>query len=111
MEHFFNHLIQRHVVPVLLLPAVISGFSCFAILQLPAAFEAPSTPDRIVAVVFSLIGIFGTLGTCLFFRAIRRKQPDWRVFELGRTAWLVLIGAAWLAGVGCGVLMLYETSR
>ncbi|MGP8197927.1 MAG: hypothetical protein ACLQU4_00310 [Limisphaerales bacterium] len=111
MEHFLNHLIQRHVMPLLLIPVVMSSFSCFAILQLPEVFRSSSTPDQVVAVVFSLIGIFGTFGTYKFFRVIRHKAPTWRVFELGRTAWLVLIGMAWFAGLGCGVLMLYETSR
>ena len=111
MEHLLNHLIQRHVVPLLLLPVVMSGFFCLAILQLPETFRSPSTPDRIIAVVFSLFGIVGTVGTFIFLRVIRRKAQNWRVFELGRTAWLVLISVAWLAGVACGVLMLYEISR
>jgi hypothetical protein len=89
----------------------MSGFSCFAIIGLPEVFRSSSTPDKVMAVVFSLIGILGTFGSYKFFRIVRHKAPNWRVFDLGRTAWLVLIGVAWFAGVGCGVLMLYETSR
>ncbi len=88
----------------------MSGFLCFAILKLPEAFRSSSTQDQVLLVAFSLIGILGTFGTYQFFRVIRRKASDWTVFALGRTAWLVLIGFAWLAGAGCGVLMLYETS-
>jgi hypothetical protein len=111
MEHLFNHLIQRHLVPLLLLPVVLSGFGCFGILLLPEAFRGSSTGDRIIAVVFSLIGIFGTVATLILVRAIRRRPTSWRVFELGRTAWTVLVTLAWLAGVACGFIMLHDISR
>jgi hypothetical protein len=111
MEHLFNHLIQRHLVPVLLLPVVLSGLCCFGILLLPEAFRGSSTDDRIIAVICSLIGIFGTVATLILLRAIRRRPTSWRVFELGRTAWTVLVSIAWLAGVACGFIMLHGISR
>jgi len=109
MEHLFNHLVQRHVVPLLLLPVVLSGLGCFEVLLLPEAFRA-STGDRIIAVVFSLIGIFGTIATFILIRAIRRQESSWQVLELGRTAWTALVSLAWLSGVGCGCMMLHDIS-
>ena len=109
MKHLLNHLIHRHVLPLLLLPIAVSGCFCFAVFTLPEAFRSTSTEDRFVAVVFSLLGIFGTAVTITFLRAMRRLSPEWRVFELGRTGWIVLISIAWLAGVGCGIVILYES--
>ena len=109
MEHLFIHLIHRHVLPLLLLPIAASGCFCFAVFGLPEAFRSTSSGDRVVMVVFSLLGILGTVATFLILRLIHRRDREWRVFELGRTAWSVLISIAWLAGVGCGIVMLYET--
>ena len=111
MERLFNHLIQRHLVPLLLLPVVLSGLSCFGIFLLPEAFRGSSTGNRIIAVIFSLIGIFGTVATLILLRVIRRRPTSWRVFELGRTAWTILVTLAWLAGVACGFIMLHDISR
>src|SRR5881409_1139667 len=110
MERLFNHLIQRHLVPVLLLPVVFSGLGCFAVFLLPEVFRSSSTPDRVLAVVFSLIGIFGTIATFILLRVIHRQASSWRVFDLGRTAWTILVSLAWLVGVGCGCIMMYELS-
>jgi hypothetical protein len=115
MKHLLNHLIQRHVIPLLLLPVVFSGFACFAayglLHDLRTSSTAASMGDLIILAVVSLLGIIGTLCTSVFFRVIRSQPVTWQIFELGRTAWSVLIISAWLAGVACGVLMIYETSR
>jgi len=111
MKHLFNHLIQRHVIPLLLLPVVCSGFACFTIYGLLHELHTSSRTDLIFLAIISLLGIIGTLCTSVFLRVVRSQPATWQVFELGRTAWSVLIIAAWLAGVACGVLMIYETSR
>ncbi len=111
MEPLFNHLLQRHVIPVLLLPVVLSGLGCVTVLLLPSTFRSSSTPDRLLVGIISLLGILGTIATFLLLRAIRRRDVSWRVFELGKTAWSVLISLAWLGGVACGFLMLHEVAR
>ena len=111
MKHLLNHLIQRHVIPLLLLPVVLSGFSCFAIYGLLHELRTSSSTDLIILGIISLLGIIGTLCSSVFLRVVRSQPVAWQVFELGRTAWSVLIVVAWLAGVACGVLMIYETSR
>jgi hypothetical protein len=111
MKHLLDHLIQRHVIPLMLLPVVMSGFSCFAIYGLLHELHTSSATDLIILAVISLVGIIGTLCTSLFLRFVRSQALTWQVFELGRTAWSVLIVIAWLAGVACGLLMIYETSR
>ena len=110
MKRLINNLLLHHLLPLLLLPVAMSGCFCFAILRLPEALRSNYTPDRVIAVIFSSFGILGTIATVIFLRAIRRRTSTWRVFELGRTAWIVLIGFAWIAGLACGVVMLYETS-
>jgi len=110
MKHLLNHLIQRHVIPLLLLPVVLSGFSCFAIYGLPQALRSASTTDAIILVIISLLGVIGTFCTSVFFRVVRSQPATWQVFELGRTAWAVLIAVAWFAGVACGVLMIYVSA-
>jgi hypothetical protein len=110
MNHLLNHLIQRHVIPLMLLPVVLSGFSCFAIYGLLHELRTSSATDLIILAVISLIGVVGTLCTSIFLRFVRSQPVTWQVFELGRTAWSALIIVAWLAGVACGVLMIYETS-
>src|ERR1700678_3231800 len=111
MKHLLSHLIHRHILPILLLPIVVSGIFCVCIFELPAMFRSPSTPDRVISVVFSSLGILGTIATYLVFRVVRRRDQTWRVFELGRTAWTVLISVAWLCGVACGILIFYESLR
>jgi hypothetical protein len=103
-----NHLIQQHVIPWLLLPVVMSGLACFAVFGLPDAFHSSSNSDVVGLTVASLLGILGSSGTFALLCTIRRKAPDWTVFELGRTAWLTLIILAWFAGLGCGGWMLHE---
>lgn len=111
MEHLLNHLIQRHLIPLLLIPVVLSGLACFAIAGLPEAFRGSSMSDIVILIIISLLGLVGSAGTFVLLRVIKKKAPDWRVFELGRTAWITLIALAWFAGVGCGLLMLHEISR
>ncbi len=111
MKHLLNHLIQRHVIPLLLLSVVLSGFSCFAIYGFLHELRTSSTTDLIILATISLVGVIGTVCTSVFLRFVRSQPLTWQVFELGRTAWSVLITAAWLAGVACGVLMIFETSR
>jgi hypothetical protein len=111
MKHLLNHLIQRHVIPVLLLPVVASGMLCFSIFGLPQAVRSSATGDEIILAAMSLLGVVGTVGTAVLVHVIRSQPAAWQVFELGRTAWSVLVTVAWLAGVACGVLMTYEISR
>lgn len=111
MKHLLNHLIQRHLIPLLLLPVVLSGFSCFAIYGLLHELRNSSATDLIILAIISSLGIIGTFCTLGFLRVVRSQPATWQVFELGRTAWSVLITVAWIAGVACGVLMIYETSR
>src|SRR4051794_17308695 len=109
MKHLLNHLIQRHLIPLLLLPVVLSGFACFAIYGLLHELHTSSTKDLIFLAIISLLGLIGTLCTSVFFRSVRSQHTNWRLFELGRTTWSVLILFAWLAGLACGILMIYET--
>ena len=111
MKHLLNHLIQRHLIPLLLLPVVLSGFACFTIFGLVHELHTSSTTDLILLAVVSLLGIIGTFCTSIFLRVVRSQPPTWQIFQLGRTAWSVLITAAWLGGAACGLLMIYETSR
>ena len=111
MKHLLNHLIQRHLIPLLLLPVVLSGLACFALFGLVHELRTSSTTDLIILGVISLLGVIGTLCTTVFFRVVRSQPATWQVFELGRTAWSVLIVSAWLAGVACGVVMIYEITR
>jgi hypothetical protein len=110
-DHFLNHLAQRHLVPLLLLPVVMSGFCLFTVFGLPTAFRSSSTTDQILCLVFSMAGICGTAATLYFVRSITKRPASWRLFDLGRTAWLVLMVIAWGAGLGCGVLMLNAAAR
>jgi hypothetical protein len=109
VKQLLDHFIQGHVIPLLLIPVVLSGMSCFSIVGLPQALRSSSKTDVILLAALSLLGMIGTVGTWLFLRGVRSRPPTWRVFELGRTAWSVLIAAAWLAGVVCGLVMIYET--
>jgi hypothetical protein len=111
MKYLLDHLIQRHVIPLLLIPVVLSGLSCFAIFGLPEALRSSSTRDAIILAAISLFGIIGTICTSVFLRVIRSRPPTWKLFELGRTAWSILVTVAWLAGAGCGVLMIYDISQ
>jgi hypothetical protein len=106
-----NHLLHRHVIPFLLLPVVMSGFACFAVFGLPDAIHMSSNSDVLGLIVISAGGILGSIGTMFVLCVIRKKEPYWRLFELGRTAWLTLITLAWIAGLGCGLLMVQEISR
>ena len=106
MKHLFDHFIQGHVIPLLLIPVVLSGLSCFAIFGLPQALRSSSRTDAIILIVISLLGIIGTIGTWVFLRAVRSRPHTWQVFNLGRTAWSFLISVTWLAGVLCGVLIM-----
>jgi len=108
MERLLNHLMQGCIVPLLLLPVVLSGLSCVALVQLPEALHSAPRSDQFIAVAFSLFGIIGTLGTIVFVRIVRRKAPNWQFFGLGRTVWIVLINLAWFAGLVAGGLKLYE---
>ena len=109
MERLGNRVVHGRLLPLLLLPVAISGFFCFTVFALPEAFRSTSRGDRVVAIVFSLIGIIGTFTTFMFLRAIRRRPPGWRVFDLGPTAWTVLVSTAWLMGIACGLFLIYET--
>jgi hypothetical protein len=111
LKHLSNHLLQRHVIPYLLIPVVMSGFACFAIFGLPDAIGMSSNSDVLGLVIISAGGILGSIGTMFVVCVIRKKEPHWRVFELGRTAWLTLIILAWVAGLGCGLLMVHAISR
>lgn len=106
MKHLLNHLIQRHVIPLLLIPVVLSSFFCFAIYGFLHEFRTSSTGELIFMAILSLLGVIGTFCTLVLFRVVRSQPAAWQIFELGRTAWLVLITVAWLVGVACGVLML-----
>ncbi len=108
MKHLLNHLIQRHVIPLLLLPVVFSGFACFAIFGLLHELHTSSTTDLIILTAISLLGLIGTFCTSIFLRIVRSQPTTWQAFELGRTAWSVLIIVAWITGAACGVLMIYE---
>lgn len=110
MEFFFKHLLHRRVLPLLLLPITMCGCFCFATLQLPQAFRSGSA-DRAFVIVLSLIGILGTIVTFIILRFIYRRESTWRIFDLGRTAWMALLILAWLVGAGCGVLMLIDTRQ
>jgi hypothetical protein len=111
MKHLLNHLVQRHVIPLLLLPVVLSGFAWFAIYGFLHEFRTSSTTDLIILAAVSMLGLIGTFCSSIVLRVVRAQPETWQVFELGRTAWSVLIIAAWIAGVACGLLMIYETSR
>src|SRR5690349_17024980 len=110
-EYLSKHLLQRHVIPFLLIPVVMSGFVCFPVFGLPDAFAMSSNSDVLWVAIVSAGGIVGTIGTIFVLCVIRKKEPHWRLFELGRTAWLTLIIVAWIAGLGCGFLMVHEISR
>lgn len=111
MKHIFNHLVQRHVIPVLLIPVVLSGWFCFAISGLPQALRTSSTTDAIILIVISLLGVIGTFCSSVLLRVVRSQPTTWQIVGLGRTAWSVLIVVAWLGGAACGVLMIYQTSQ
>lgn len=110
MEHIFNHLVQR-LIPLLLLPVVFSGLCFFGLFQLASELRSFSKPDWIVAIVVSLMGILGTGTTYILLRAIRRQASSWRVLELGRMGWIVLVCLAWVGGVACGFIMMYDISQ
>ena len=111
MKHLLNHLIQRHVIPLLLLPVVLSGFACFAIYGLLHELRTSSSTELIILGIISLFGILGTICSSVLLRVVWAQPVTWQIFELRRTAWMVLIVVAWLAGIACGVLMIYETSQ
>jgi hypothetical protein len=106
-----NHLLQRHVIPYLLIPVVMSGFACWPVFGLPDSVYMASNSDVLGMVIISAGGILGSIGTMFVLCVIRKKEPHWRAFELGRTAWLTLIILAWIAGLGCGWLMVHAISR
>jgi hypothetical protein len=84
MKHLLNHLIQRHVIPLLLLPVVLSGLACFAIYGLLHELRTSSSTDLIILGVISLLGIIGTLCSSVFLRVVRSQPVTWQVFELER---------------------------
>jgi hypothetical protein len=111
MQHLLNHLIQHHVIPLLLIPVAISGVSCFAVYELLRELHDAPAADLILLAIFSIVGIIGTICTWFFLRSVRSQPVTWKTFELGRTTWSILIIFAWFAGAACGVLMIFDTSR
>jgi hypothetical protein len=97
MEHLLKRLVQRHLVPVLLLPVVLSGLACFAVSGLPQAVRSSSRAEEIILVVVTLLGILGSLGTFVCLRVIRRQPPTWRIFDLDAQRGLCsLLWPGWL---------------
>jgi hypothetical protein len=98
---------MKHFIAWLLIPVVMSGFSFFVILDDPKGFHERQFDE----IVYSIFGIVGTISIFVSVLIIRRKSASWKVFDLGRAAWIAIISVAWLAGVGCGFLVhSYETS-
>src|SRR5262245_60479831 len=84
MKHLVNHLVQRHLVPVLLLPVVLSGLFCFAIFGLPAAVRSSSREEEVILVVVTLLVVLGSSCMCVWFSAVSVASA--RSFVCGSSA-------------------------
>ena len=102
MKHLLSHLIQRHLIPLLLLPVVLSGLACFAIFGLVHELRTSSTSDlRLSWGLFHCLASSARFARPFFFasfdRSLRRgRYLNWDVqrgqFSLsppGLLAWRV----------------------
>ena len=110
MHRLLNQL-THSVLPLLLAPVASSGLVVsVGILGLPDLLRNGTTTEQIFFALLTLAGIAGTIGTFLFLRAIYRRDPSWRVFELGRTAWILLLSISWALGMIGGVVFFWGIS-
>jgi hypothetical protein len=106
------HLLHRHVLPVLLAPVAMSGFCFVMLVGLPGElFKIHKIIEIILAIGLVGMAFGGTALSIIFIKAFSRREPSWKLFDLGRFAWISLVSIAWLMGAACGGYLVYIVHR
>jgi hypothetical protein len=108
IEGLGMHLLHHHFLPMLLALVAMSGFCFIMIVGLPGElFKIHKAIEIVLA--FSLVGMAfgGTALSIILIKAFSRRESLWKLFGLGRFAWISLVSLAWLMGAACGGYLVY----
>jgi hypothetical protein len=97
--HVPYHLFFEKAMVLLVALVTFIGGSCCT------AFAPPDTVDRSTALLFTAIGLLGTIGMVILLRKLLQRDARWRFFNLRRNLVVFLLCLCWTFGATGGFVV------